>query len=197
MPSGRFLLRIDPRLHERLRALASRQGRSLNQLCADLLQRGLEGTNAAASPCRIASGLVSPALLERIAKLVGDRLEGLVLFGSAARGQQWRDSDVDLLVVLRAGSSLKRDLYRVWDVASSGLEPGEAHTELHFVALPRSPSTAGSLWFEVALEGVILHDPWLRVARFLISVREQIAAGRVVRKFLHGRPYWVRGARTA
>lgn len=197
MPSGRFLLRIDPGLHQRLRALAARQGRSLNQLCADLLERGVEGADAATSVCEIARGVVSSAVLERIRKLVGEKLEGLVLFGSAARGEQWRDSDVDLLVVLRAGSPLKRDLYRDWDIASSHLEPGGPRTELHFVALPRSLATAGSLWFEVALEGVILHDPRLRVARFLFSVREEIAAGRAVRKVLHGRPYWIRGALTA
>lgn len=197
MPSGRFLLRIDPGLHERLRALASRRGRSLNQLCADLLERGVEGSVAVPSRCEIARGLVSSALWEQIWKLVGEKLEGLVLFGSAARGEQWRDSDVDLLVVLRAGSPLKRDLYRDWDIASGHLEPGWPRTELHFVALPRSVASAGSLWFEVALEGVILHDPWLRVARFLISVREEIAAGRAVRKFVHGRPYWIRGARSA
>lgn len=191
------MLRIDPELHQRLRTMASRQGRSLNQLCADLLERGVEGASAAPSGCEIARGLVSSALVERIRKLVGDRLDGLVLFGSAARGDQWSDSDVDLLVVLRTGSSLKRDLYRDWEAASSGLEPGGPRTELHFVAVPGSLATAGNLWFEVALEGVILHDPWLRVARFLISVREEIAAGRAVRKFLHGRPYWIRGAQTA
>ena len=38
---------------------------------------------------------------ETLAGHYGDRLAGLVLFGSAARGETGRESDLDLLVLLR------------------------------------------------------------------------------------------------
>jgi len=45
-------------------------------------------------------GPVLETLRQELDRLLGDRLHGLVLFGSRARGDALLDSDVDLLVVI-------------------------------------------------------------------------------------------------
>jgi hypothetical protein len=196
--SGRFLLRVDPALHQRLRELARRRGCSLNRLCAELLERALTPTETPGPACQIASDVVPAAVLRRLRAELGEQLAGIALFGSVARGESWDRSDVDLLVVLVSGAPITRELYQRWDaVAQAEAIPGGRNLELHFVSLPRSPEAAGGLWLEVALEGVLLHDPHLEVARMLARLRQQIAAGHVVRRLSHGRPYWVRSTRSA
>ncbi len=61
-------------------------------------------------------------LRERLAGAFGDRLRGVVLFGSEARGEAGPESDVDLLVVLHHlsadyGDELERGLVAVYPVA--------------------------------------------------------------------------------
>ena len=46
----------------------------------------------------------------RLARAHGDRLRGVVLYGSEARGDADADSDIDLLVLLRGPVDLGRDL---------------------------------------------------------------------------------------
>lgn len=47
---------------------------------------------------------------DRLRQAYGDRLRGIVLFGSAARGDLSKDSDVDLLVLLQGPVHFGRDL---------------------------------------------------------------------------------------
>jgi hypothetical protein len=121
-------------------------------------------------------------------------LEALVLFGSAARGEMWEHSDIDLLGVVRAGLPIRREWYAAWDAE---IGPPTPRLSPHFVALPRTAQNVGGLWLEVAMDGVILWDPRWRVAQLLASLREQIAAGAAVRRWAHGHSYWVCAARTA
>lgn len=46
----------------------------------------------------------------RLARAHGDRLRGVVLYGSEARGDAEADSDIDVLVLLRGPVELGRDL---------------------------------------------------------------------------------------
>ena len=45
----------------------------------------------------------------------GERFQGLVLYGSEARGEACPDSDIDLLVLLRGPLKLGRDLEKILD----------------------------------------------------------------------------------
>ena len=50
------------------------------------------------------------------------------------------------------------------------------------------------LWAEVALDGTVLFDRgWMLSAR-LARVRRAIADGRLVRRVVHGQPYWTETA---
>jgi len=48
----------------------------------------------------------------RLADAFGDRLEGVVLFGSEARGEAREDSDLDILVLLRGPVRVWNDICR-------------------------------------------------------------------------------------
>jgi len=48
----------------------------------------------------------------RLQRTHGDRLQGVVLFGSAARSEVSEDSDIDVLVLLKGPIKLGRDLQR-------------------------------------------------------------------------------------
>jgi len=48
-----------------------------------------------------------------LAELYGDRLAGVVLFGSCARGEEDAESDVDLLVLLNGKFDLFEEMQRI------------------------------------------------------------------------------------
>ena len=176
--SGRFVLRIDPRLHSALRQAAQDAGVSLNELCARKLALPSEG-------------LVSPGgeATARLAAWFGDSLVGVVVFGSWARDELAQESDVDLLVVLDETVAIDRGLYRKWDEApilwnSHSVEP-------HFVHMPKAEAPLSGTWAEVAVEGVVLFECDQLISRLFVAIRQKIAAGKFVRRQIHGQAYWV------
>jgi hypothetical protein len=46
------------------------------------------------------------------------------------------------------------------------------------------------MWAEVAIDGIVLFERGLRLTEHLVRVRRDIAAGRLVRRMVHGQPYW-------
>ncbi len=177
VPSGRFVLRIDPALHGMLRDEASRSGMSLNEYCARRL----------ASP-----GAVGPMaeVIRRAVALCGDRLTGVVAFGSWARDQLADGSDVDILVIV--DGAITRALYTLWE--SEPIDWDSRPVQAHFVHLPEPRARISGLWAEAAVEGVILYDRDLSVARRLVEIRRRIVAGEIIRREIHGQPYWVEAA---
>jgi predicted nucleotidyltransferase len=176
--SGRFVLRIDSDLHASLRAAAAAMGTSLNDFCARKL----------AAPGALPVALAWQAV-GRAVDVVGEALDGLVVFGSWARQQTTEDSDVDLLVVVESSLKVDRGLYRAWDSAPLTWEGRPV--EPHFVHLPEAGSRLTGLWAEVALEGIVLFDRSLNVSRRLSEFRREIVSGRIRHRQIHGQPYWV------
>lgn len=178
LPSGRFLLRIDPRLHAALRAAAEEAGLSLNEYCARKL----------ASP---GGKVVGPAgeAVRRAVALVGEALLGVVAFGSWARDELAATSDVDLLIVVQETVRVTRDMYRPWD--RSPLDWEGHPVEPHFVQLPEAGGRVSGLWAEAALDGLVLFERGFVVSRRLVDIRRRIAEGRLQRRRSHGHPYWV------
>jgi hypothetical protein len=183
VPSGRFVLRISPGLHAALRAAAGDEGLSLNDYCARKL---------AAPVGRLASFGGAMSAVERAAAFFAGELIGVVAFGSWARDEMADGSDIDLLVVLEAGTALTRELYRRWD--EEPIEWGGRPVEPHFVRLPAAGEPPGGIWPEVALDGIVLFERGLRLSAHLVRVRRLIASGRLVRRFVHGQPYWAQVA---
>jgi len=170
------------RLHARVRRLARERGVSLNEYCRNAIERCAEG----AAPTGPIGDPESP-WVAWARRVVGDRLEGIVLFGSQARGEARENSDVDLLVVVAKDVELSRELYRQWDLLGM-----DRRVSPHFVHEPESVQDAGSVWYETALDGVIVYERDRSVTQFLQAVRRAIAAGRLRRRSAHGHPYWVK-----
>jgi HEPN domain-containing protein/predicted nucleotidyltransferase len=123
----------------------------------------------------------------------GSRLEGIVLFGSRARGQATVSSDTDLLLCLAPRTPLTRSLYSEWDrLAKTHPEALPVDLSPHFARLPGSPEEAGYLWLEIAGDGIVLWERNGSVSRFLESARRYVASGRAVRGQSGGVSCWVR-----
>jgi hypothetical protein len=179
--SGRFLLRIDPGLHEALRAAAREAGLSLNEYC------GAKLAAPGADPSGPASRVVRHA-----ASTIGGALVGVVAYGSWARGEAVEGSDIDVLLVLAAGSTVTRQLYRDWDRAAPSWDGHQV--EPHVARLPAPDDPVTGLWAEVAVDGIVLFERGLAVSRHLARVRRRIATGELTLRHAHGQPYWVGAA---
>jgi len=58
--------------------------------------------------------------------------------------------------------------------------------------MPNSGQELRTVWLEAALDGLVLYDPALAVARLFGFIRNEIAQGKISRQFSYGIPYWVR-----
>ena len=181
--SGRFLLRIDPGLHAALREAARASGVSLNEYCARKL----------ATPFgRLEGWEMASRAIRRAGQVVGEHLISVVAFGSWAREELHEQSDVDILVVVDHKLKLSRDLYLAWDEAP--LTWRDRRVEPHFVHLPDPERVLLGLWAEVAIDGIVLFTRDLRLPSLLVRLRHDIAAGRIVRRVVHGQSYWTEAA---
>ena len=180
--SGRFVLRMPPALHAALEAAARRSGLSLNAYCV----RRLAAAGSGAGGDEEATSLVA-----RACAVAGDALSAVVLHGSWVRGEAASASDVDALIVVDSRLALNRALYRAWDA-----EPvtwRDRRVDPHFVH-PVGEGRFSGLWAEMALDGIVLFEREWKVSAYLARVRRAIAAGRLVRRLVHGQPYWTETA---
>jgi predicted nucleotidyltransferase len=156
---------------------------SLNAICLQALESHIAKSRGGRS-----GGDAESSFVNEIQALFADSLLGIVLFGSAARGESREGSDIDLLVVLGRERSLSRSLYSLWDERFGAIKESP-----HFVHIPANPGDAGSIWLEAAVDGIVLFDRAGVVSRFLGSIRRLIASGDRKRRWAYGHPYWVKG----
>jgi predicted nucleotidyltransferase len=179
-PSGRFVLRVGPELHAELRREAAVRGLSLNEHCARKLSE---------PPAIAVEHPELQAAVTRALHLLGEALAGVVVHGSWARGETHDGSDVDLLLVVAEGTPIDRELYRRWD-AEGALTIDGRRADAHFARLPASGERVTPFWAEIATDGFVAFERERRVSLRLARIRGQIAAGRLVRRTVHGQPYW-------
>lgn len=177
--SGRFLLRMLPSLHTALDSAAQAAGLSLNEYCVRRL--------ASAGACHDDA----VALVGRASSVAGSSLRAVVLHGSWVRGEATAASDVDALIVVDRSIRLTRALYRLWDAEPVTWQGRPV--DAHFVH-PAAEDTFSGLWAEVAIYGEALFDRDGSVPEYLVCVRQAIAEGRLVRRVVHGQPYWTEAA---
>jgi len=176
-------VRIPPDLHEHVRRHAYENGISLNACC----KRALEEYLAPERPAEHGVAGREQGWVHTAAAVIGDDLAGVVLFGSFARGEAMAHSDIDLLVVTEPSVLLARALYAKWDSVSS-----DAAISPHFVHRPGKVFEAGSLWYEVAIDGIVLFEKDRLITGFLQSVRRAIADRLIERKDAYGHGYWIK-----
>jgi hypothetical protein len=173
------LLRLPRPLYSALRRAAAALGLSFNEYVLRRL-----GTPAP----QLALTDDAVAVIGRAERLFGRRLLGLVVYGSWARGEAADGSDVDLLVVVSNEVRITRQLYREWD--REPVRWRDRPVDAHFVRLPDAGDRVTGLWAEAAVEGIVLFETDDRLSAWLVRVRREIAAGRLVRRVAHGQPYW-------
>lgn len=175
-----------------LRRQAEQRKTSLNQFCISFLEGAALPNVASLEKLQISGDFSSKIMrfvTDAISPVFTEQIVGVVLFGSAARGTMQESSDIDLLIVLRSGVVIERDLYdRIPFHSITGHSVSPA-----LVALPHSTEEAlRSLWLEVAIDGCIIFDTDFQLSRLLMSVRSEIVSGTVKRQVAYGVPYWVR-----
>lgn len=176
---ARVLLRLPADLHLTLVKAAADLDLSFNEFCVRRLQAPSDAHGLS---------VVRSLVVSRARATFGDRLLGVLVLGSWARGEAAATSDIDVLVVIDPVTTLTRDLYRAWDLDPLTFE-GRA-IDVHF-AHPLAAGTAPTaVWCEAAVDGVVWYDRTGAIAIRLGEVRRAIAEGRVVRAFAHGQPYW-------
>ena len=128
--------------------------------------------------------------VDKLSAALGDRLLGVVLYGSHARGEAREDSDVDLLVIARGlperwyerTVSMHRPLKGIKGAPQfSVLAKTPEEFERHFP----------SLYLDIGRDGVVLYDRDGYTARKLQRIREIIRETGLVRKRLaRGSLFW-------
>jgi hypothetical protein len=119
---------------------------------------------------------------------------GIVLFGSVARGEEFPESDLDVLLVMDEACPIQRGLYRVWEANVDPFVKQHFGREVspQFTHRPQRAEDAGGLWLEIAIDGTLLWERGREVSDTLRAIRVHLASGRVTRLVRHGHPYWVR-----
>jgi hypothetical protein len=168
-------------------------GQSLNQVCTAKLQ-GNGSPLAGIGTGSAAADFSFPGLLEAAVKRWGKQLIGVILFGSAARGDATENSDIDLMLVMDPEMKITRALYLQWEhfCREHCRTRESARISPHFVSLAGSVHQAGGLWYETAIEGIVLWESGCRVSRFLASVRTAMGHGKIRRRMAQGSPYWIK-----
>ncbi len=179
--SGKFVLRAGIDLHGRLYRYAQSRKISLNEACKELLENALSSESIKHN---LPFGL--DKLISASSPLV-EKVIGIILYGSWARGESTEISDIDILAIIGESFPVNRAMYgevdRLLEVDSS--------VSLMLAHLPHKGERPGSLWLEVAQDGILLYDKNNEVARALSEIRRQIASGKVLRRESHGQGYWV------
>lgn len=160
----KFIVRIPDELHLRLTNQAKYHQISLNQLCQKILEKG-----------EISE---MDMIVDKIKTIFEESIEGIILFGSKARSDTHDSSDIDLLIVLN--EKITRRHYKL-------LELPDMYSP-NFVTFPLRPS---GLWFDVAIDGIVLFEKSRRLSNFLKTTRTFILQGGVKRQVTHGQGYWI------
>jgi len=117
---------------------------------------------------------------EELKSVFGEGFAGLLLFGSYARGEARRDSDVDILVVLRGlrGMKVRSRIYRVL-ARHVGLPLTLIDVNLN--DLTREDLVVTPLLLNALYDGVIMYDETGVLAELKSKVGELIRKAKLVR----------------
>lgn len=139
------------------------------------------------------------ALVDACRQVYGERLVGVVVYGSVGRGRMRPDSDLDVLVVAEPLPSGRGARMAEFERVDDLVEPALAEARESGITTWVSPlvrtldelDRSGFLVFDIACDGRVVHDPSGRVAAYLAAVRERLAARGAQRRSASGRTYWV------
>ena len=191
--SGKFVLRLDPEIHAQLIEIKEEKNISLNELCKGYITSSLYSSTRNATHSTIWTRLAWYCM-----RYFPD-FNGIVLFGSVARGEATENSDCDVAVILNRGANINRKLYKQWEVLEEAWEK-EYGIPLKFqnwelqpsiISLPELGTSTTSLWAELSIDGIVLSENKFSISRYLSFARREISSGKLIRKTSYGHGYWV------
>jgi predicted nucleotidyltransferase len=151
---------------------------------------------------------VYSAVLSRYVRILhdhfGGRLEGVSLFGSIARGDWDRDSDIDLLVVVEGwGGPGWQRTRELWPLKVKLMETEEyrgAEAKGYFPIIQHYPlskdeaSLFHRMYLDASLEGIILYEKDGFLSKLFEGIRERLRGQGAYRVTVPGEGYyWVLG----
>ncbi|MGC8849000.1 MAG: nucleotidyltransferase domain-containing protein [Candidatus Bathyarchaeia archaeon] len=138
-----------------------------------------------------------------LGKLLGDRLVSVMLFGSVARGEWDRDSDIDILVIVEGWNGAPvwervKELRRAKEELEGSLEYRDALKAGYWPIIQNYPLSVeeakrfNRIYLDAVIEGIILYDKDDFLARILRSLRDRLEEMGSMRVTLPNREvYWV------
>ncbi|MEM1631274.1 MAG: nucleotidyltransferase domain-containing protein [Thermofilum sp.] len=142
---------------------------------------------------------------EKLYEALGERLVSVVLFGSVARGNWSKDSDIDLLVVAEGWESKPvwerlrelRKAEKELEASPEYLKAIEAGYMPVIQPHPLSKDEAREFrtaYLDLVLEGIVLYDKESFISEVLRSVKQKLEKAGAVRVTLpSGQYYWILG----
>ena len=129
-------------------------------------------------------------LLGELLRLLNGRLKSLVVYGSVARGDCRRDSDVDLLIIIDGLPRSRLERLRLFSKAEEGLEDmllkllreGYAVTLSPIIKTPEEALRVSPIYLDMVEDAVIVYDRdgfFENVLRRLSERLKQLGAERV------------------
>lgn len=105
-------------------------------------------------------------LLDELLFALGDNLVSLIVYGSVARGQMRKDSDMDLLVISKGLPTSRFERIRVFDMVEDTLtedleklyKNGYAITLSPVIKTPEEAQKISALYLDIVEDGVIIYD---------------------------------------
>jgi predicted nucleotidyltransferase len=132
------------------------------------------------------------AASRRLSELLGEEYLGMILFGSWARGEAERDSDVDVLVLLRSvgGLTVRSEIY---DVIAGRLRRAVTLLDVRLDEIQREDLELNPLLVNLIADGIIIWDSRGILKRFLEEGRALIREMDLIRyKTPDGKYGWKR-----
>jgi predicted nucleotidyltransferase len=98
------------------------------------------------------------AFLDRAAEEMGDRLVGVILFGSVARGEADRASDIDIQIIVEDDlTQSRRELHEIRQEIEGQTFDGERYELQILVESLKSAESYGEKLQEIFSEGIVLY----------------------------------------
>ncbi|MBI2092598.1 MAG: nucleotidyltransferase domain-containing protein [Deltaproteobacteria bacterium] len=171
-------------MHRQLADFARRSQLSLNQACIELLKKNLYGSDG---ETQLLQKIYEPA--QKLKQHFGEKLCGIILFGSQVTGKATSESDIDLMIILDKSMPIERGLYKWWDDNIVWNEKNMLNP--HFVNILEDEKLAGGLWLEIATTGKVIYQKKTVLDKLFAKLKELIGNGEVRMYISNGHPYWV------